>query len=416
MALIKPFRGIRYNLEKAVLKQVIAPPYDVISDKMREALEIKSPYNIVKLILPQGEDKYNQAKKVLDNWINDEILIKDNKPCFYLYEQEYVFDNTKYNRTGIIGLVKLEELGKNSILPHEKTLSTPIEDRFNLIQKVKSNLSQVFSMYMDQEKKLERLFNYVKKSIPSASAVDDEGVKNSIWLITDENYIQNLVDFMKNKKLYIADGHHRYSTALTYRNKRRAEEGINENELRDYDYIMMMMVNFYDDGLKVFPTHRVVNIGDGFNEKEFFKCINKNFDIVDNIKDIQSFLSDSTVIRFILYIGEKYYGLVLKDESLEKLHPVYRKVNTYVLHELILDNCLNYNETVSSMGHKITYVHTIEEVHSAINKSKTLAFILPPVDLNIVREIAENNLYMPQKSTYFYPKLASGLVIYKFEE
>jgi uncharacterized protein (DUF1015 family) len=415
MALIKPFRGIRYNLEKAVLKQVISPPYDIISDKMRDTLEIKSPYNIVKLILPQGEDKYKHAKKVLDNWIKDGILLEDSKPCFYLYEQEYVFGNQKYNRTGFIGLVKLEELGKGSILPHEKTLSTPIEDRFNLLQEVKSNLSQVFSMYMDQEKKLERLFNYIKKSIPSASALDDEGVKNSIWLITDEKDIQYLVDFMKNKKLYIADGHHRYSTALAYRNIRRSEEGVSENELRDYDYIMMMMVNFYDDGLKVFPTHRIINIGDGFNEKEFFKCINKNFDIVEDIKDIQSFLSDSTVIRFILYIGEKCSGLVLKDESLEKLHPVYRKVNTYVLHELILKNCLNYNENELSKGHKITYVHTVEEVHNATNKFKTMAFILPPVDLNIIREIAENNLYMPQKSTYFYPKLASGLVIYKFE-
>jgi uncharacterized protein (DUF1015 family) len=415
MALIKPFRGIRYNLEKAVLKQVISPPYDIISDKMRDTLEIKSPYNIVKLILPQGEDKYKHAKKVLDNWIKDGILLEDSKPCFYLYEQEYVFGNQKYNRTGFIGLVKLEELGKGSILPHEKTLSTPIEDRFNLLQEVKSNLSQVFSMYMDQEKKLERLFNYIKKSIPSASALDDEGVKNSIWLITDEKDIQYLVDFMKNKKLYIADGHHRYSTALTYRNIRRSEDGVSENELRDYDYIMMMMVNFYDDGLKVFPTHRIINIGDGFNEKEFFKCINKNFDIVEDIKDIQSFLSDSTVIRFILYIGEKCSGLVLKDESLEKLHPVYRKVNTYVLHELILKNCLNYNENELSKGHKITYVHTVEEVHNATNKFKTMAFILPPVDLNIIREIAENNLYMPQKSTYFYPKLASGLVIYKFE-
>ena len=415
MALIKPFRGIRYNLEKAVLKQVISPPYDIISDKMRDTLEIKSPYNIVKLILPQGEDKYKHAKKVLDNWIKDGILLEDSKPCFYLYEQEYVFGNQKYNRTGFIGLVKLEELGKGSILPHEKTLSTPIEDRFNLLQEVKSNLSQVFSMYMDQEKKLERLFNYIKKSIPSASALDDEGVKNSIWLITDEKDIQYLVDFMKNKKLYIADGHHRYSTALAYRNIRRSEDGVSENELRDYDYIMMMMVNFYDDGLKVFPTHRIINIGDGFNEKEFFKCINKNFDIVEDIKDIQSFLSDSTVIRFILYIGEKCSGLVLKDESLEKLHPVYRKVNTYVLHELILKNCLNYNENELSKGHKITYVHTVEEVHNATNKFKTMAFILPPVDLNIIREIAENNLYMPQKSTYFYPKLASGLVIYKFE-
>ena len=127
MVYIKPFKGLRYNLEKAVLKQAIAPPYDIISDKRRESLEIKSHYNIVKLILPQGEDKYRRAKETLDSWMNDHILIKDKVPCFYLYEQEYTFANQKYTRTGFIGLVKLEELGKGSILPHEKTLSTQFE-------------------------------------------------------------------------------------------------------------------------------------------------------------------------------------------------------------------------------------------------------------------------------------------------
>lgn len=415
MAFIKPFKGIRYNLEKAVLKQVIAPPYDVISDKMRETLEIKSPYNIVKLLLPQGEDKYRNARKMLDSWIEEGILIKDDKPCFYLYEQEYELYGKKYNRSGFIGLVKLEELGKESILPHEKTLSSPLEDRFNLLKEVEANLSQVFSLYLDQEKKLDRLFNYIKKNIPAASAVDDEGVKNSIWLITNDKDIHTLVEFMKDKKLYIADGHHRYTTALTYRNMKRANEGVNENELKDYDFIMMMMVNFYDDGLKVLPTHRVINIADNFDSIEFLKCIGKNFDIIENVDDIQSFISDVTTIRFVLFMDGKYYGLILKDESLEKLHPIYRKVNTYILHELILKNCLFFNENELSKNNRISYVYTIEEVNKIVEELKSIAFILSPVELSIIREIAENNLFLPQKSTFFYPKLASGLVIYKFE-
>lgn len=415
MAFIKPFNGIRYNLEKAVLKQVIAPPYDIISDKMRESLEIKSPYNIVRLLLPQGEDKYKNAKKILDSWLAEGVLIKDNKPCFYLYEQEYEVDGKKLSRTGIVGLVKLEELGKENILPHERTLSSPIEDRFRLIKEVKANLSQVFSLYLDQEKKMDRLFNYIKKNIPAASAVDDKGIKNSIWLITDDKDMHTLIEFMKDRKLYIADGHHRYVTALSYRNMRRANEGVSGNELKDYDFIMMMMVNFYDDGLKVFPTHRVITIPDMFDRTKFIKCISKNFDIVENVEDIGLFVSDTTVIKFVIYIDGKYHGLILKDESLERLHPIYRKVNTFVLHELILKNCLFFDEDELSKSDRISYYHTIDEVNKLVEQGKSIAFIVSPVDLEIIREIAENNLYMPQKSTYFYPKLSSGLVIYKFE-
>jgi uncharacterized protein (DUF1015 family) len=415
MAYVKPFKGIRYNLEKTVLKQVIAPPYDVISDKMRETLLIKSPYNIVNVLLPQdSNDKYKRAKNILDDWLREGILIQDKDPSFYLYEQEFESEGEKYKRTGFIGLVKLEELGKDNILPHEKTLPRPIEDRFNLLKEVKANLSPVFSLYIDQEKKLERVFNVIKKSIPVASAVDDWGVKNILWMITGEKEIKTLSEFMKDRKLYIADGHHRYTTALEYRKIRRSNEHVSENEEKDYDFIMMMMVNFYDNGLKIYPTHRVVNNIDGLNLDNLFKCINKNFDFVEDIQDVNSFLSDTATIKFVLYCNNKYYGLVLRDESLEKLHPIYRKVNTYVLHELIFKSCLSFNDDMNKSD-KILYVHTIEEVINIVKSSHGIAFILSSIDLSIVREIAENNLYMPQKTTYFYPKLASGLVIYKFE-
>jgi uncharacterized protein (DUF1015 family) len=262
---------------------------------------------------------------------------------------------------------------------------------------------------------MDRLFNYIKKNIPAASAVDDKGIKNSIWLITDDKDMHTLIEFMKDRKLYIADGHHRYVTALSYRNMRRANEGVSGNELKDYDFIMMMMVNFYDDGLKVFPTHRVITIPDMFDRTKFIKCISKNFDIVENVEDIGLFVSDTTVIKFVIYIDGKYHGLILKDESLERLHPIYRKVNTFVLHELILKNCLFFDEDELSKSDRISYYHTIDEVNKLVEQGKSIAFIVSPVDLEIIREIAENNLYMPQKSTYFYPKLSSGLVIYKFE-
>lgn len=415
MAYIKPFKGLRYNLEKTMLKQVIAPPYDIISKDMREALEIKSPYNIVKLILPEGENKYAGAAHLLDTWQSEEILLKDELMSFYLYEQEYEFDHKRYSRIGFIGLAKIEEFKKNIIMPHEKILSTPVEDRFNLLRECKANLSSVFSLYLDNEKKLDKLFYYVKKTMPSASAVDDDGVKNTIWVISEEKDVNFLIDFMKDKKLYIADGHHRYTTALNYMKMMREMNHDGVDNIRDYDFVMMMFVNFYDDGLKIFPTHRVIDMREDFNIDNFMNKVKKFFDVkmLEGEGKIEEFFSDKAPTRIIIYFESKYYGIVLKDEFFEGLHPIYRKINTFILHEFIIKNCLSIKDEDVLKNKGINFVHNFQDVKKLCNVKNTIGFLLPAVNIDVVREIAENNLTMPQKSTYFYPKLSSGLVIYK---
>jgi uncharacterized protein (DUF1015 family) len=412
---VKPFRGVRYNLEKSLLKNVIAPPYDVISEEMRENLLSKSSFNVVKLILPTGENRYEQAAKDYKKWKDDNILQRDPEPSFYIYEQEYEYGGKTYVRTGFVGLLKLEELGKGKVFPHEKTLSGPKEDRLNLMKACKTNFSQVFGLYMDKENKLERIFSAIKKDMAASSAVDVYGVKNTLWVVKDNELIEKIKEFMKEKSVYIADGHHRYETALAYRNYMRSEDKDSENKEKPYDYIMMMFVNFYDEGLKIFPTHRAVELDENFNELEFLNELKKYFVVTNLLKEEKDkYFQEDGDKKIIFKFQNNYYGLVVKDDVYESLHPVYRKVNTYILQEVILKNILHFTEERILSKKGIYFVQSEDEIEKIAKDKKIAAFILKGIDIEVIRDISENGLVMPQKSTYFYPKLQTGLVINEF--
>lgn len=415
MVCVKPFRGVRYNLEKSLLKNVIAPPYDVISEEMRENLLSKSSFNVVKLILPTGENRYEQAAKDYKKWKDDNILQRDPEPSFYIYEQEYEYGGKTYVRTGFVGLLKLEELGKGKVFPHEKTLSGPKEDRLNLMKACKTNFSQVFGLYMDKENKLERIFSTIKKDMAASSAVDVYGVKNTLWVVKDNELIEKIKEFMKEKSVYIADGHHRYETALAYRNYMRSEDKDSENKEKPYDYIMMMFVNFYDEGLKIFPTHRAVELDENFNELEFLNELKKYFVVTNLLKEEKDkYFQEDGDKKIIFKFQNNYYGLVVKDDVYESLHPVYRKVNTYILQEVILKNILHFAEERILSKKGIYFVQSEDEIEKIAKDKKIAAFILKGIDIEVIRDISENGLVMPQKSTYFYPKLQTGLVINEF--
>jgi len=412
MVYIKPFKGVRYNLEKSLLKNVIAPPYDVISKEMKESLLTKSPYNIVKLILPEGEDKYETAAKEYREWKDEGILIKDQTPSFYIYEQEYEYDGTVYVRTGFVGLLKLEELGKGKVFPHEKTLSGPKEDRFNLMKACKTNFSQIFGLYMDKENKLERVFSTVKKDMAVSSAVDIYGVKNTLWTVNDPDVIEKVEKFMRDKSVYIADGHHRYETALNFKKYMRELNGDDPENIKPYDYVMMMFVNFYDEGLKIFPTHRVVKVDESFNDADFKEKLKNYFSVKEIGKDEKDlFLETDSNKKIVWKHLDNYYGLTLLDNVFEGLHPVYRKVNTYILQEVILKEALGMDEDKILRKEGIYFVQSEEEIDKLSKKFTVTSFLLKGIDIDIIRDISENGLVMPQKSTYFYPKLQTGLVI-----
>lgn len=214
MAIVRPFRGVRYDTEQVLLKNVITPPYDVITPEMRAAYAAKSPYNVVLIDLPVGDDdRYAVAGNLYRKWKDAGILIKGQDKSFYLYEQVYEYGGKTYVRSGFVGALKLSEFGKGQVFPHEKTLSGPKADRYELMKASKANFSQIFGLYQDNENRLSVLFNDVKKAMPSASAIDETGVKHSVWTISDENSITKIESFMRDKAIYIADGHHRYETS-----------------------------------------------------------------------------------------------------------------------------------------------------------------------------------------------------------
>ncbi|MDE7168897.1 MAG: DUF1015 domain-containing protein [Mucispirillum sp.] len=415
MSIVRPFRCVKYNTEQVLLKNVITPPYDVISAEMRERFVAKSPYNVALIDLPAGgDDKYQTAGNLYRQWKEDKILVKDGQQSFYLYEQVYEYGGKQYVRSGFVGLLKLSEFGKGSVFPHEKTLSGPKVDRYELMKASKANFSQIFGLYQDDENRLYAIFNDVKKTMPASSAVDEDGVKHSVWAIDDEEDISQIESFMRDKSIYIADGHHRYETALEYRNYMRSKEGVTEGEERSYDYVMMMFVNFMDDGLKVFPTHRVIDVADDFDDKAFCDYASAYFEMetLDGREAAINFLKEYSKEpgSWVFQGKSSLYGMRILAEAKEKQRPVYRKVSAYLLEDLILKGYFKYSDERLLAKAGIHFIQTWDEIEEYKNKNSAVAFILNGESMESIREVSESGLVMPQKSTYFYLKLATGLL------
>lgn len=414
MSIVRPFKGVRYNTEQVLLKNVITPPYDVISPEMRAAYVAKSPYNVALIDLPVGdENKYQVAGNLYRQWKEDGVLVKDTAKAFYLYEQIYEYGGKQYVRSGFVGILKLSEFGKGQVYPHEKTLSGPKIDRYELMKASRANFSQIFGLYQDSENRLSPIFNDIKKTMPSASAIDDAGVKHSVWTISDSDDINKIESFMRDKAIYIADGHHRYETALKYRDDMRAQEGLTEGEEKEYDYVMMMFVNFMDEGLKVFPTHRVIDVAENFDDNDFLNFASSSFNIIElsNQQEAEAFLSENDEAGVWVYYGRKgIWGMQLLQEKMESMHPVYRHVSTYLLEDLILKGYFKYSDERLLAKAGIHFIQTWDEINDYRKENTSVAFILNAEKMESIREVSENGLVMPQKSTYFYPKLATGLL------
>ncbi len=415
MSIVKPFKGVKYNLENVLLRQVIAPPYDVISPEGRENLLNRSPYNVVQIDLPVGDDnRYNEAGQLYRKWIADGVLVKENEKAFYLYEQVYEYDERQYVRTGFVGTLKLSEFGKGQVFPHERTLSGPKKDRYELMKASKANFSQIFGLYQDSENVLNTIFNEIKKTMPAASAVDDENVKHSFWVIDKAEDIEYIQNFMQDKAIYIADGHHRYETALKYRDDMRIQNGDSSEDIKPYDFVMMMFINFYDKGLKVFPTHRVIDVNEDFQDSQILDGLKSIFDFtpLKDSQDFNNFIADTVneTGSWIFMGRQGNYGMKIMDEAMEGLHPIYRKVNTYLLEDLVLKSKLGFSEEKLLAKDGIHFIQTLDEIGKYRENNASVAFILHSEDMETIRDVSESGLVMPQKSTFFYPKLATGLL------
>ena len=318
MATIKPFRGIRYNQMKVNISSVVAPPYDVISPEQQNGFYDKDPFNVIRLILGREEDRYAAAAATYDEWQKKDVLLRDLTPSIYPLVQTFkTTEGKEVQRKGFIALCRLEEFEKKIVLPHEKTLSKAKEDRFKLFKATSSNFSQVFSLYSDAGKEIDKYLDSVHSTFPVID-VQFEEVRNQLWQVLDISVIEHIAALMEPKQVLIADGHHRYETGLAYRDLMRSQNPNHTgNEL--YNYIMMFFTNLDDEGLVIFPTHRVVHSLQNYDGNALMATLQQHFNVqvyptpqmmMDALKQFPKF-----AYGFVSKHSVKFFVASLKDES-----------------------------------------------------------------------------------------------------
>ena len=427
MAEIKAFNGLRFTEKAGKIGELCCPPYDIISGEQRLAFLNENQYNIIRLEMPKSQhddesfDAYGAARAYLNDWLNAEILKKDEKSGIYVYEMDFSANGGTHSVKGFISLVKLEEFSKGIILPHEETLSKAKTDRFNLMNATGCNFSQIYSLYMDEDKGAYAIIDAASKGAPDNEFTDADGVCHKLWCIYDESVIAALSAKMSDKKLYIADGHHRYETALNY--KKFCRENMQEPQ--NADYVCMMLVNMENNGLVVFPTHRIVRDLAEFDYNSLIEKCSEYFDITPYLnremgeKVLEKAYSDGKK-AFVLFTGDNNYTLlVLKElELMEKLMPdvsdALRGLDVSVLHTLVLERIFGIDKENMAKQINLTYTRSADEAISAVDgKRANCCFLLNPTRVGEIRDVAAAGEKMPQKSTYFYPKLTTGLVMNK---
>ncbi len=418
MAEIKPFRALRYTAKAGDIAKLTCPPYDIISEEERLAFLGENPHNVVRLELPKGGDPYAEAGRTLKSWLADGILRRDTDPGFYIYEEEFEACGARKKVKGFVCLVRLEEFSKGIILPHEETLSKAKEDRFRLMEATGCNFSQIYSLYMDEAHTTGARLNALSSGKPRYE-FSDGTVTHRMWIVNDREAIRAISSDFENRKLYIADGHHRYETALNYRNRRRELGKASGGE----DYVMMMLVDMEHDGLVVFPTHRLVRGLKNFSPEKLLAACAEDFEVMPEADTgtIEAKLNSLYLLgkkAFAFYAGGGGWTLlVLKNPGtmkavLPEKSDAYRSLDVSVLHSLILEKYLGIDKENMANQTNLTYTRSFAEAVASVKKGESqCAFILNPTRVTEIRDVAAAGEKMPQKSTYFYPKLITGLVM-----
>lgn len=424
MAHAKGFKGLRFNTEKAgSIASLVCPPYDIISEHQRIAYIKENEYNIIRLELPKGNDPYAEAAKLVEEWESSGILIREKKDAVYIYEEEFTAYGKRQSIKGCILRVKLEDFDKGIILPHEFTLSKAKEDRLSLMKATHCNFSQIYTLYSDKHRVTDSKLDRLSSGAPDIELTDSDGVTHRLWIVTDEKEVSSICIDFADRRLFIADGHHRYETALNYRNYCR-ENGLSKAG-DAVDYQMMMLVNMEHPGLVVFPTHRIVRDLADFDKDKVITACSEYFDISrhtepDKIEETLTPLYKEGKKAFCMYCGGKeWYLLILKStEPMKKFLPNVSKasqgLDVSVLHTLILENIMGIDAENMAKQINLTYVKRLDEAIAEVNEGRAnCAFILNPTKISEICEVSSAGEKMPQKSTYFYPKLITGLVMNK---
>ncbi|MCK9409788.1 MAG: DUF1015 domain-containing protein [Bacteroidetes bacterium] len=426
MATIRAFRGIRYNQMKVTIANVVAPPYDVITAEQQNGYYDKDPFNVVRLILGREENRYGAAAKTYDEWQKNDALLRDLTPSIYPLVQTFKDAVGKeIRRKGFIALCRLEEFEKKIVLPHEKTLSKAKEDRFKLFKATQSNFSQVFSLYSDAEKQIDHYLDPVHSTYPVID-VEFEGVRNQLWQLSEASSIDGIAKLMEPKQVLIADGHHRYETGLAYRDLMKSQN-LNHTGNELYNYIMMFFTNLDDEGLVIFPTHRVIHSLRTYDGAKLVTTLQQHFDV--QIYPTPQMMTDAMKRHtkfsygFVSSHSTKYFVASLKDESTlpvlvrDELPGEVKGLDVVLLHNYILRDLLGISQEAQE---KKLNIHYLQSVHQSVDEvasgASQIAFFINPTKIEQVRAVCKSGNTMPQKSTFFFPKLISGLVLNKMAE
>jgi len=435
MAEIRAFRGIRYNAQRVGdLNQVVTPPYDVIGSDLQAALYARSPYNMVRLdlgtIQPGDDDadnRYTRARSLFGQWLRDGVLAPDPAPSLYWLEEAYrLEDGSPCTRKGFVAAVRVEDAGSGLYRPHEKTLAKPKEDRIRLTRACQANLSPVFSLYDDPQMTVSAgLEARALAGAPVARVTDDAGVETRMWRVTEPEVVAGVAAGMRGKSFFIADGHHRYETALAHRAWMREQcPGARGDE--PWNYLLMYLSNMRDPGLTVFPTHRAVFGLQYLDVAAFLERAGELFQV--------EAVADAALLPTAVGsagAGPQRFGVCAKsaaggwlltlraDVDLasllgEELPAVLHELDVTILHSLILKRLLGIGEEAQAEQRNLRYVKGAQALLDAVagDAELQLGFLLRPTRIDQVKSVAEAGQRMPQKSTFFYPKLVTGLVIH----
>ena len=435
---IHPFRGVRYN--QAIisdLAQVICPPYDIIPPHMQSELYERSKHNFIQLEHTReliqdtaSENKYTRAAATLTRWLAQEILAVEETPAVYLHDHHFRYQGQEYRRRGIITLVRLEEWESRVIRPHEGTLANPKSDRLRLLRALQADASSIMALFEDRNNRIASALAAREKDEPVIHFNADSGEKHVLWAISEAETLAQLRQHLAHQPIYIADGHHRYESALAYQREQRENLAKSHGD-EGFDFVMMELVDFADPGLVVLPSHRLVR---GLPAKRMDKIIDElaslfqlqklPFDSSDVWQKVNDFLAGNEGQGKIAIFGlDGRNILLIKPHDLTSLDELmsdsrseqYKRLTVSILDHVILEKLLDLKREQAVEA--LAYSHDqADAVNMVLNGQYQLAFLIGPAKADVIKMIADVGDRMPGKSTYFYPKLPSGLVFYRMAD
>lgn len=439
MAEIAPFRGLRYNTGKVRdLAQVVIPPYDVISPEQQRAFHETNPYNMVRLELGESlpddsakDNAHTRAGEYLRRWQEEAVLIREELPGIYYYELDYPLSaDVKQTRYGFVCVLKLEDFSRGSVRPHEKTFQAVKDERLGLMLACNANLSPVFALYSDSTGDVDSALRAGREAEPIFSFDDREGMTHRVWRVTDPDVLQRARSLMVEKDIFIADGHHRYETALNYRHLQR-KQFPNASGAASFEYVLMYLSNLNDEGLTILPTHRLLRGLGSWQPKDFLENAAEFFEI--SRYDATSAgekewrralekdsLTNKIVIGLHTRFADGFYLFKAKPDPVSAflseldIPRILQGLDVVVLDRIVLRRLMGLSEEFLADERNIHFKHDFAKALDAVRSgSDEAGFFINATRIEQVQNVAEAGLIMPHKSTYFFPKVGSGLLIHR---